>query len=203
MKQREMDRLMQHFDRYFEQSDCLIIHPIVDDGYHIDVLFYKPTEKYPFWKLVTMGASDYRMPRVSNTISRYNEYMMFVDKEEDLNNNDLVMWYRDKLVTIATYACYNRIHITYGHSLEWKNYDADDEMVAAFIEFPQVVENIEMLRCKLGMFKVAACLQTILLNRDDLKLLRKIGPYAFSEYLYPNDGGKRHFLSERHRSDKF
>lgn len=203
MKRREVDKIIKHFDQYFEQSDCLVIHPIVDDGYHIDVLLYRPTQRYPFWKLVTMGASDYKMPPIANTISQYNEYIMFVDESEDLNDKEIVNWYHNKLVMIAAFARYNHTHITYGHSFEWKNDDVDDEMVAAFIEFPQVVDNVAMLRCKLGMFKTVACLQTVLLNKNDLNLLMKIGPQAFSEYLYPENDGKQHFLSERHRSERF
>ncbi|MBQ8848704.1 MAG: suppressor of fused domain protein [Clostridia bacterium] len=204
MKQREMDKLIKHFDQYFEQSDCLVLHPIVDDGYHIDVLLYKPNGKYPFWKLVTMGASDYKMPPVANSISQYNEYIMFVDESEDLNDKEIANWYRCKLVMIATFAHYNQTHITYGHSFEWENDDSDDEMIAAFIEFPQVVENVGILRCKLGMFKTVACLQTVLLNKNELDLLTKIGPEAFSEYLYPEeDDKKQHFLSEKRRSEKF
>lgn len=59
---------MKHFDKYFEQSDCVVLHPIVDDGFHVDVLLYEPNEKYPFWKLVSTGASDYEMPKIPNTI---------------------------------------------------------------------------------------------------------------------------------------
>ena len=55
-----MDKLIKHFDTYFEQNDSTVIHPIVDYGLHIDVLLYGPNDKFPFWKLVTMGASDYR-----------------------------------------------------------------------------------------------------------------------------------------------
>lgn len=203
MKKHEMKRLIRHFDQYFEQNDSMVLHPIVDNGLHIDVLLYKPNEKYPFWKLVTMGASDYKMPPIPNTISQYNEYIMFVDESEDLNNKETVNWYYNKLVMIASFAHHNQTHITYGHSFEWENDDADDEMVAAFIEFPQVMESVGILRCKLGMFKTVACLQTVLLNKNDLDLLMKIGPQAFSEYLYPDNDGKQHFLSERHRSEKF
>ena len=64
MRVKQMDKLIKHFDTYFEQSDCTVLHPIVDNGFHIDVLVYKPTVEYPFWKLVTMGASDYKMLKI-------------------------------------------------------------------------------------------------------------------------------------------
>ena len=102
MKIKEMDKITNHFDRYFEQTDCTVIHQIVDNGFHVDVLLYKPTEKYPFWKLATMGASDYKMPKISRTLGLFNEYVMFVDKDEDLENKEIVAWYHSKLVMIAS-----------------------------------------------------------------------------------------------------
>ena len=203
MEKKEMDKIIEHFNQYFEQTDPKILHPIVDGGYHVDVLFYKPNEKYPFWKLVTMGASDYTMPPVQHTISQHNEYIMFVSADENLDNQEISVWYFNKLVMIASFAYYNKCHITYGHSFEWRNDDSDDEMIAAFIELPQIIGTVEILRCRIGLQKNVACLQVVLLNRDDLKKLMEIGPQAFSEYLYPEDGKEQHFLCERHRSDNF
>mgnify|MGYP003315154190 CR=1 FL=1 len=203
MKTKEMDKLIKHFDTYFEQNDSTVLHPIVDDGLHIDVLMYKPNGKYPFWKLVTMGASDYKMPPIQNTVGQYNEYIMFVDSEVDLEDKDVLIWYYSKLLTVATYAYFNKIHITYAHSFEWENEDPDDEMVAAFIEFPQIIATPAILKCKLGLTKTVACLQVVLLNKDELEKLMQIGPMAFSEYLYPENEPTAHFLTERHRSEKF
>lgn len=203
MKVKEMDKLVRHFDTYFEQSDCMVVHPIVDNGFHIDILLYKPSEKYPFWKLVTMGASDYKMPKIANTISLFNEYVMFVDQDVNLNDKQVLSWYHNKLAMVASYPYFCKAHITYGHSFEWENEDPEDEMIAAFIEFPQIIPNVGMLRCKMSMLKAVACLQVVLLNKADLDKLMAIGPQAFSEYLYPEDDGKPHFLSEKHRSEKF
>ncbi|MCM1441728.1 MAG: suppressor of fused domain protein [Roseburia sp.] len=203
MKIKEMKALTKHCDKYFEQSDCKVIHPIVDHGFHVDVLLYEPNQKYPFWKLVTMGASDYKMPEVPNTIGLFNEYIMFVDSDVDLNDKDVLNWYHSKLIMIASYAHYYQTHITYAHSFEWENEEPDDEMIAAFVEFPQVIEDIGILHCKVGLFKKVACLQVVLLNEHDLNQLKEIGPQAFSEYLYPDQDGGKHFLSERHRSEKF
>lgn len=198
-----MNKLTTHFDRYFEQNDCTILHPVVDNGFHVDVLLYKPTEKYPFWKLATMGASDFKMPAAQNTLGRFNEYIMFVDKDEKLADHEVAAWYYSKLIMIASYPKDCNVHITYGHSLEWENGDPDDEMIAAFLEMPQVIKDTGILRCKTGLLKTVVCLQTVLLNKKELEMLREKGPQKFSEYLYPEDDGKERFLSERHRSEKF
>ncbi len=204
MKTKEMDKLIKHFDTYFEQDDSTVLHPIVNDGLHIDVLMYAPNEKYPFWKLVTMGASDYKMPPIQNTVGLNNEYIMFIDSEIDLTDKEVLMWYYEKLLSVATFAYYNKTHITFAHSFEWKNEDPNDEMIAAFIEFPQIIGTTEILRCKIGLMKTVACLQVVLLNKEELEKLMEIGPIAFSDYLYPEDDSSiAHFLTERHRSEKF
>ena len=76
-------------------------------------------------------------------------------------------------------------------------------MIAAFIEVPQIIGTTEILRCKLGLMKTVTCLQVVLLNKIELEKLMEIGPMAFSDYLYPEDSSDVHFLTERHRSEKF
>ncbi len=203
MNIRAMDKLIEHYNKYFGQDDCMVCHPESDDGYHIDLLVYPPNEKYPFWKLSTMGASDYKMPKCEVTLGRYNEYIMFVDKDTDLSSMQILDWYRSNLLMVAAFAYYNKVHITYSHSFEWENEDEDDEMIAAFIEMPQIIEDSGILRCKTGIFKTVTCLQVVLLTRPELELLFEIGPEKFSLYLYPEEDGEVHFLTERHRSAKF
>ena len=171
MNTKEMDKLITHFNTYFEQGDPVILHPITMNP-HIDILKYEPTEKYHFWKLVTMGASDHRM-NGKNDLGNRNEYMMFVDADENFDDQDTLNWYRAQL------------------------------MMGAFLEFPQIIEDPGILRCKLGLLKTAVCLQVTLLNESEMERLRAIGPQQFSEYLYPETGGTWHYLSQRKRDDKF
>lgn len=200
MNQNEMDKLINHFDTYFHQSDCTVLHPIVMEP-HIDALLYKPNDAYPYWKLVTMGASDYKMPAPRNTLGNRNEYMMFIDPSEDMTNQEVTNWYFNKLLEIAHYPIVTKSFITYGHSVEWAP-NNEEEMVSAFLEMPQIVGDVGVLRCKLGLMKTAICLQVVLLNRAETNRLLQIGPQQFSSFLYP-DAGDAHFLCERSRSDKF
>lgn len=193
MKKHEMKRLIRHFDQYFEQTDSMVLHPIVDNGLHIDVLLYKPNEKYPFWKLVTMGASDYKMPEHSPTVSRFNEYILFVDPDVDLNDKQAASYYYHKLMIIATFAYENKTHITIEHSFEWKNDDPKDELIGAFILFPEIIEDVGVLRCKVGFRKTVACLQAWLMDKAELDLLMKMGPRDYwNKHLYPWDDEEEH-----------
>lgn len=203
MNTKQMDRFICHCDKCFgKEVDC-VIHPTDMNGLHIDVLLYSPTEKYPYWKMVTMGASDYKMPRCKNTIAGRNEYIMLVDKDVDMKDEDVAFWYCQKLSMIASYSYTNKIHVTYGHSFEWQSETETDEMIAAFLEFPPIFD-CEILHYKPGLFTDIACLLVVLLNKNDLNLLMEIGPEQFSYYLFPEGADKpAHFLSERNRSDKF
>lgn len=200
MTQKETEKLTQHFDTYFRQSDCTVLHPFAMEP-HIDALLYKPNDAYPYWKMVTMGASDYKMPAPKNALGNRNEYMMFVDPSEDMTNREVANWYFNKLMAIARYPIAGKTFITYGHSVEWAPND-QEEMVSAYLEMPQIVEDVGILRSKLGLRKTAICLQVVLLNREETNKLLQIGSQKFSYFLYPKEGDC-HFLCERSRSDKF
>ena len=162
---------------------------------HIDILKYEPTEEYHFWKLVTMGASDHKM-NGKNDLGNRNEYMLFVDADENFDDQDTLNWYRAQLLEVALTPVANNVFLSYGDSVKWTP-EADEEMMGAFLEFPQIIEDPRILRCKLGLLKTAVCLQVTLLNESEMERLRAIGP------LYPETGGTWHYLSQRKRDDKF
>lgn len=204
MKNCEMNKLMAHCSHYFQQGEPRVIHNPTLVNPHIDVLLYEPSEAFPFWKMVTMGASDFKMPDAPKPFGNRNEYMMFVDGSVDLEDRDVTEWYYNRLMEVAFYPIEEKCCITYGHSLEWGEYEEEpSDIVGAFIEMPQILEDIESLKCKTGPFKTITCLQVVLLTRAEIDQLMEIGPEAFSAFLYPEEGGEMHYLSERYRSEKF
>ena len=203
MTTKQMDRFIAHCDKCLGQKNDCVIHPTDIDEFHIDILLYTPTEKYPYWKMITMGASDYKMPRKNPTIAGRNEYIMLVDKDVDMNDKDVASWYYQKLWMIACYSYSNKVHVTYGHSFEWQKEDELAEMIDAYLEVPPIFD-YEILNYQSGLFTNVACLLVVLLNKADLDLLMQIGPQRFSEYLSPEDeNAPKHFLSEKVRSEKF
>ena len=113
-----------------------------------------------------------------------------------------VGWYYGNLMEVALYPMHTGTAVTYGHSMEWGEEEGND-MVGAFLELPQIIEDIGMLRCKLGLTKQTVCLQVVLLTRKEVDMLLEIGPQQFSEYLYPENGEAPHFICERFRSQRF
>ena len=69
---------------------------------------------------------------------------------------------------------------------------------------PGAIQNTDILRCKLSVFKTTICLQVITLTRGEIDKLLEVGPQRYSDLLYPDYGEKSpHFLCEKKCTDKF
>lgn len=188
----EIEKITRHYDKYFQQDNCIVLHP-KEAKLHIDAVLYAPTEHYPFWKFATVGACDHKM-KGKNSLSNRNEYMLFIDPSVDMNDKLTAIKYYDLLVKTALFPYYNNTLISYGHSLEF----ADENLtgvVGAFLELPQAIDDTGILRCKLSMFKKVAFLQVIPLDKQALEQLLKVGNEEFSyTYAYPDDDKESHWL---------
>ena len=71
MNAKEMEKLTDHFERCFGQKAATVMRNKAETELPIDILVFAPTGRYPFWKLCTRGASDYRMPKREGV--RYGE----------------------------------------------------------------------------------------------------------------------------------
>ncbi len=196
----ERNVLIRHFNRYFEQDNGFILQT-KNTNPRIDGLLCAPNEKYPYWKLATLGASDYKMPAPKDSLGSRNEYVMFIDAEEDLTKQENLDWYFRRLLEVAVTPVFQKTFLSCGNSIE-RPEEEGEEMVGVYLGVPQVIGDVGILRCKLNPFKTAACLQVILLNREEFDRLQEIGSKAFNDYLYPKEG-PRHFLCQRHRTERF
>lgn len=204
MNNREMDRFVAHCNKFLMNEDPKVFHSDEIQNPHIDILKYPPNDHLPYWKLITMGASDIKMPHLDNTLGDRNEYIMFISPDINLDDHQIFAWFGYKLLMIAKYPQYAKTHITYGHSMEWSEEDGSD-MVAAYLEMPQILGSPECMRCKLSMFRKVVLLQPVMLTREETNHLLTIGPEQFSYFLYPEEGSidKCHFICERNRTEKF
>lgn len=192
MKTSEMEKLTRHYDKYFRQTNAVVIHPCVHEDIHIDGLLYEPDGSYPFWKLASMGASDYAM-NGKNALGNRNEYMLFIDPAVDMHDKAVAIKYFDILTRTALFAHENDCFVSYGHSMEFAADDAD--VAGVYIELPQAVKDTGILRCRLSPFKKAICLQIVTLDKQALARLLEVGNEEFSyTYTYPEQGGTPHLL---------
>ena len=193
MKKREMDNLIEHLKYYFNQSINKVFHDSYND-FHVDILLFEPNEKYPFYKLVSMGASSYAMEKTSSLLPNRNEYMLFLSPDINIDSDNF-KWYLNFLSYISKYAYYEKANISVGHTIELEP-NSHPIFKHSFVLFPQIIEDSWVLKCNLGWFKSCACLQVIPITEDEYQKNISIGPDAFHDIFYP-EGGKPIFLADR------
>lgn len=194
MKKKEMDKLINHFEYYFDQECNNVYHDVSNRDLHIDILIFAPNDKYPFYKLVTMGASDYSMPKIPSTLSNRNEYMLFLSKQIDLKSDEF-QWHLNFLSYMARYAYYENTHISVGHVIDLLP-NFHPIFKSGFVLFPQIVEDSFILRCQLGMFKTCTCLEVLPITSQEVTLHLNEGPKKLHDYFYP-ENGEPIFLADR------
>ncbi len=203
MNEKTFLKLADHFCKNFEQSEYMVLHNN-SAGRHIDVLLFPATEKYPFWKLATIGASDHRMSKKKG-ISRYNEYVMFVNKDVEFSEkaNDW-KWYYNILTITALYPISTNETITFAHTIELSDFPKLSDkttMAGMFLMMPDAIENRELLVCKMGLLKKVACFQVMPVTKQEMVERWTIGFEAFIEkHFYPTDGRTPLFIAEETRS---
>ena len=80
--------LYEHYCKIFRNEPVFIMklkNNLDKEELKINTLVFAPTSELPFWKLCTIGASDYLMPKREIGFGRFanrrNEYMMFISSE--------------------------------------------------------------------------------------------------------------------------
>lgn len=198
MKNKELNKLIDHLQFYFHQEIKKIYVSDEQSELNIEFLLFEPNEDYPFYKVVTAGASDYQMPESNGSLPNRNEYMIFLSEDFDISSNEFNL-YLSFLNYVATYAYYEKTNVTVGHSFSIDQFKIRD-FVGAQIMFPQILVDSYVLRCKLGMFKTIACLQVMTLTKQELDELFKIGPMLMEEKFYPAEG-ESIFLADRNTNN--
>ena len=92
MKNLKYQKLYAHYTSIFRQTPTFNLQlkkSILPEGLKpITTYVFRPTKKMPFWKLCTIGASDYLMPERDigwgRKANRRNEYMMLVSPEVEI-----------------------------------------------------------------------------------------------------------------------
>ena len=95
MKSLKHQKLYEHYTGIFQQKPAFGLQlkkSLLPEGLKpITTHVFRPTKKMPFWKLCTIGASDYLMPERDigwgRKANRRNEYMMLVSPEVEIKES--------------------------------------------------------------------------------------------------------------------
>lgn len=208
MKQSHYEALERHYNHYFRaidpEKEITIIHPMKDDGFHVDIAVYAANKNRRYQILATMGASDYAMRGKFGTLTNRNEFITFPPADWRFEN-DKDRWLCDWLSLTANYARLSGEPVTYSHTLDMSQVidsktDEDFNMTAVQILFPQAIEDTGVLRAKLGLMRTATILHMMPLTEAELHLVREGGDLeAVADRIYGENAGELDFLSVRRR----
>ena len=89
METKRHQKLYEHYENILGQKSSFSLklkkNVLSNEMKPVTTLVFEPTEDMPFWKLCTIGASDYLMPERNigwgRKANRRNEYMMFISPD--------------------------------------------------------------------------------------------------------------------------
>ena len=207
MKFSHYSALEKHYAKYFEVIDpdkeITVLHPLADDGWHVDVAIYHANKNRPFQILATMGASDFAMPGRYGELTNRNEYITFAPADWDFDD-ERYRWLADWLFTVAHYPRLSGEGVTYAHTLDMTQVrdeqpGEDFNMTAVQIMFPQVFDT-GVLRARLGLLRTATILHMMPITGAELHEVREGGNLeAVIDRVYSDEPGNMNFLSARFR----
>lgn len=154
-------------------------------------IFY-PTKEMPFWKLCTIGASDYLMPRrdigCGRLSNRRNEYMMFISPNVEINESstewlklNAMLWHT------AAYAYREEKNITVSDTLE---INLLNKYCGIVLLLPELLNSSSSIKCYTSKNKFVSIFQIMPVTNDMMKeKLRRgqEGIYWLMEQFYTHD----------------
>lgn len=196
MTDKQRQKLIEHYEHYLGSPHLMGLRNHEIEGSPIDVLIFAPNKQYPYWKLVTIGASD-------NIVAGKfrQEYMMFIPERERIMNtlsetNPAVLnWYYSLLMNAAMGPRKGRSAI-YRTVVGMEFPDSD--MKGYMLMLPANLKDTGVLYCKLNENKVVMSLNVMPLTGEEVEMARREGNESLEQYLQPQRG-YIHFLSEKVR----
>lgn len=209
MNEKTAERIKQHYEKAFGQTNGSTLRNRMDEEMRIDAYLFPPSPRYPFWKMCTVGASDYRMPkregiRYGPTASLYNEYMIFMDPTMKVApQTSEWQWYWQILVQ-AAYFPYREKQCVAAEDVVDLGRDAD-EMQGVTLLFPEVIEDTSILQCKTGLGKTVTFLQVMPVSKREIVArndrMEKDPDWLYCRF-YRHEGGKNDtYIARRYRDD--
>lgn len=199
LNEKDIFSIEEHYKKHFIKAGAKdsgkILHEIVSDDMHIDVVHYLPTQQFPYHIFATIGMSGYTMKKA---LFKNIELIMFLPEhwktsQEDFSDNNWY-WPIGMLKSAARLPYYYNTFLSVGHtfSIDENNTPFADctKMCSGLITFPTWLD-LEIFELKLGGIfnkKKVNFLCLTAINEEELNLIHKIGEEKFIEEILVKDG---------------
>ena len=196
-------KLFKHYNKYFGDKPTVMSTATNHDDIEIVVLLYAPNDKYPFWKIATIGCSEIEHKLKNKTV--YNEYVIFVNKEENLETNiSLRNWYYDMLLVPDGFARDTKKPVVYGCDIVFEDDESKEEMVGICLLFPQIITEPKFFVFNQNPLKQITIFQVMPITHFEKEIIASDGIKVCEKLFYPeNDSKSRPFAQQKRTFDKF
>ena len=158
---------------------------------HFQLDIYR-TEEMPFYKLCTIGASDYLMPERDigwgRKANRRNEYMMLLSPSIDVSEDSAEWLHLNSLLwATAQYAYSEKGCLTVSDTIDMK---ADGKYCGTALLLPEIFKSPSIVKCFISKHKYISIFQVMPITKELLsKKLQKgtNGIYWLMEQFYTHD----------------
>lgn len=173
-------KLYDHYVENFKQEPffCLRLKKNVlsDEMKPVTTLVFEPTEDMPFWKLCTIGASNYLMPERDigwgRKANQRNEYMMLIDPEVEISQEKTDWLSLNSLLwATAEYAFNAKENITVSDTIDMQ---IKGKYCGTVLLLPEIFKSPSIVKCFVSKNKFISIFQVMPITRELLtKKLRK------------------------------
>ncbi len=195
-KSKRHQKLYEHYLAHFKEEPAFSLRlkkNLLPTGMKpITTLVFKPTEEMPFWKLSTIGASDYLMPERDigwgRKANRRNEYMILLSPDIDVSEGSTDWLSLNSLLWVtAQYAYSEKDCLTVSDTINMK---ADGKYCGTVLLLPEVFKSPSIVKCYVSKHKYISVFQVMPITKELLsKKLKKgtNGIYWLMEQFYTHD----------------
>ena len=196
MESKRHQKLLEHYKAVLKDEPAFSLklkkNVLPNDMKPITTLVFKPTEELPFWKLCTIGASDYLMPERGigwgRKANRRNEYMMLISPEVEVSESATELLFLNSLLwSTAEFAYNEKDAITVSDTIDM---GLKGKYCGTVLLLPEAFKTPDVVKCYYTKRKYISVFQVMPITRKLLseKLKRGTdGIYWLMEYFYTHD----------------
>ena len=205
MKSARQQKLYDHYVGVFGEEPIFSLklkkNVLPENMKPITTFVFRPTDEMPFWKLCTIGASDYLMPERDigwgRKANRRNEYMMLIAPEVKVSEEETEWLFLNSLLwSTAEYAFAEQDTITVSDTIDM---GLDGKYCGTVLLLPEVFKSPSIAKCYVSEHKYISIFQVMPITKELLsKKLRKKanGVYWLMEQFYTHDDDYRLIASK-------
>ena len=157
--EKEIDKISEYIAQQYGEFE-MVGHEVVSSDIHCDIVIVPPTQKQPYYKLVTMGAGAYKMnvpKELKSDVNDRAEYVVFLPKDWNLESDkEEDYWPIRMLKTIARMPIWAEDWLCYTHDVQLTDDGspvAENTGFNSCVLMPSIGKNGQEVKpLKLGLF---------------------------------------------------